>query len=273
MTSPYLSKTRTIEELDALLEENLKEAFIAGKNITNDVVPKAIVNIDEICQSSVFSMENKSKQIIAKLDAWVDATRTEISIESDSARQEISNLVSAAKSDQHTVDVLDSMISETTRLSLDRIAKCAESSVSKIREESSQIIQELSLKAADSFNEFKALTALATKRIKESVEKAGKVFESIKNSTNGEKALARARKETQKAIGDAESASLELEKAKSRTEKRINEAMEAASKRIEQAYKASAKELQQAVDDAAAKLDMVAKDSLRGFSITHGNTE
>ena len=129
------------------------------------------------------------------------------------------------------------------------------------------------MKAADVFKEFRALTAMATKKIKRSVKKAVKVSEAIKNSSNGKKALIWARKETQKVNGDAESASLELEKAKSRTVERINEAMEAASNRIEQAYEDSAKEIQQAVDDAAAKLDMISKDALQRFSNTHGNTD
>jgi len=69
MTSPYLFNTRPIEELDALLDKNLKEASIAGKKIIDEDVLEAIVNIDEICQSSVSSMENKSIQVIAKLNA------------------------------------------------------------------------------------------------------------------------------------------------------------------------------------------------------------
>ena len=69
MISPYLSNTRPIEELDALLDKNLKEASIAGKKIIDEDVLEAIVSIDEICQSSVSSMENKSIQVIAKLNA------------------------------------------------------------------------------------------------------------------------------------------------------------------------------------------------------------
>ena len=69
MTSPYLSNTRPIEELDVLLDKNLKEASIAGKKIIDEDVLEAFVSIDEICQSSVSSMENKSIQVIAKLNA------------------------------------------------------------------------------------------------------------------------------------------------------------------------------------------------------------
>lgn len=69
MTSPYLSNTRPIEELDVLLDKNLKEASIAGKKIIDEDVLEAIVSIDEICQSSASSMENKSIQVIAKLNA------------------------------------------------------------------------------------------------------------------------------------------------------------------------------------------------------------
>jgi hypothetical protein len=250
-----------MEELDALLKERMQTVTINEKKLVEEDVPNAISNIDRICSQSISEIEIKSRQIVERVSSWVETATAEFLNETEAARAQIKALVED-RSDRRTVDLLTSMISETSYLSMNRISKCAEVSINKIRVETSKSVLELRTNAANAFKDFRALAANTTKKIREAVEKAGENFKASKQASEGAKSLEQVKKETSIAIAEAESASIELENAKARTIERINEAVHAASRRIELAHTDAAAEIKIAKDRAELKLKEIADDAV-----------
>ncbi len=265
MTSPYLKNTRSVEELDALLEEKQGTIAVYGKNLIEKDVPDAVSNINKVCEDSISEIEQKSNQIVARVTSWVETATAEFLNETEDTRKQIENLVKE-KSDVRTVDLLTSMISETSYLSVNRISKCAEASIKKIRDVTTKSIQELRTNAADAFSDFRAMTVKATNKIKEAVEKAGKKFATVRKSSDGRHSIEQVKKETAMAIAEAESASVELENAKARTINRINKAVETASRRIEQAHTDAEDEIRKAKEKAERKLKEITEDAINRLS-------
>ncbi len=261
MSSPYLKNVRSMEELDALLAKRQQTFVDIEKKLVEKDVPDAVSSIDRICKQSIDEIEEKSKRIVAKVSSWVESATTEFLNETEMARAQIHNLVED-RSDQRTVDLLISMISETSYLSTTRISKCAENSVNKIRSEITSSILELRTNAANAIKDFRALAARTTKKIRETVEAAGKKYKNAKEKPDEAKSLEQVKKETAKAIAEAESASAELENAKARTVTRINDAVHAASSRIEQAHTDAVSEIQIARDRAEEKLKEISSDAI-----------
>lgn len=253
-----------MEELDALLEERLQTASSNEKKLLETDVPEAISNIDRICSDSIHEIEKKSRQIVDMVSSWVETATAEFHNETEAARQQIKALVEDG-SNQRTIDMLTSMISETSYLSANRISRCAEVSINKIRTETSKSILELRTNAANAFKDFRALAAKATNKIKMAVEKAALRFKSAKSSSDPQASLEQLKKETNIAVAEAESASAELENAKIRTIERINDAVNAASLRIEQAHLDAAKEIKIAKERAELKLKEISDDAIFRF--------
>lgn len=254
-----------MKELDALLAESLQNVSANEKKLVEEDVPLAIGNIDHICCEAIAEIESKSKQIVDRVSSWVESATSEFLSETEAARQQIQGLVED-RSDQRTVDLLTSMISETSYLSTTRISKCAEVSINKIRAETTKSVLELRTNAANAFKDFRALAANTTKKIRVAVEKAGDKFKKARQSSNGRDSLEQAKKETSRAIAEAESASSELENAKARTIERINEAVHAASRRIELAHSDAANDINTAKERAEQKLKEIADDAVLRLS-------
>ena len=142
MNSSYLKNTRSMEELDALLEKKGMKVSNIGSNLIDKDVPEAIGNINKICEESIAMIEEKSKQVIDKLSSWVKSTTAEFLNETEVARDKISKIVTDP-ADQNGKDRVSAMISETSYLSVKRIKACADSSVEKIRTEVELSLQNL----------------------------------------------------------------------------------------------------------------------------------
>lgn len=266
MSSPYLNNTRSMEELDALLEESLRQASGEGNKLIADEVRDVIGSIGEVCKKSLAQIEEQTSKTVANVSSCVEIAKAEFLNETEAARMKIEALMDDP-SKQRTVDILSSMISETSYLSLGRISKCADGAIKKIRSEASDAIVDLRKKVADSYKSFRAMAAKAANSIRGRVEKAAHSYAQAKKTSDGNGALKELKKETHQIISDAESASTLLEEAKAKTVEDINEAMQAASERIEKARKEAAEDIGKAKEAAEFKLNDLAKDALNRLAM------
>jgi len=255
VTSSYLKNTRSPEELDALIEEHTKRASTNEKKFIEKDIPETISNIDSVCKDSVSMLEEKTTQIISKISTWVATATAEIFNDTEAARIKITNIVEDPF-DPRPSEIINGMITQVSNLSINLISQSAETSIRKIRLEASQSIQDLRKNAANAFKNFRAIAARLGTKIRESIVNTGNALEAVKKSSNGQQLLDQVRKETEKAVADAESASDKLEKAKARTINRINEALEIANQRIEQAHADATKEIQESLEKAVSKLKL-----------------
>jgi len=258
VSSSYLKNIRSLEELDALLEEEKKRASTNGKKLIKEYVPQAIDAIDRFCNDSVFRIEEKSKQTIARFSSFSETTIAAFLNETEIARHQITRIMEGT-SDQRTLDIVVGMVSETSHHYANRISDFAKDSIDEIRLEASRSILELRQKTADAFKDFRALTARVVKQIRETVEGIGNTFEAVKKAPKNQRSFERAKKDTEKAVADTESAFAEIDKAKERTIKRINDSMDAASRRIEQSQEDAIHKIRQAKGESEAKLKEIAE--------------
>lgn len=262
MTSRYLKNIRSMEELDALLEESLKKASTSAKKLLEEDVPEAIDSINRLCEDSISKIQKKSEQIINKISSSVETATSEILNETKAAQHEITRLVDDI-SDQDPINITTDMIAEVSHLSLNRISKCAKDSITEIESAVSQFVLELRKKTTDVFKEFGALAAKAEKNIREFVQSAGRTFRAAKKGPNRQQSLEQVKKDTERAVSEAENTLSELEKAKARTINRINEAMDAASRRIEQAYADATNEIRQAEEKSKLMVKEIIETAMR----------
>lgn len=262
MSSSYLNNTRSVEELDALLEESLRQAGNNGKNIIKDEVRDVIGNIGTVSKTAIVRIEEKANEIVATVAASVVETRSELLIETDEAQKQIASLVDDP-SKERTVELLTSMIQETSYLSLGRISKCADAAIQHIRTESTNAINDLRKTVANSFRAFRSLTTKAVNQIREKVEEAATAFaEAKKNKVEDYFTLENIKKEAEKIVIEAEISSRQIEDEKSRTTLKVNEAIEEATRRIERAHAEAAEKINEARDAADNRLHELVKDAI-----------
>lgn len=265
MASPYLKKTRSPEELDALIEGHLDQVSTNEQKFVEKNVFEMIGDIDRVCENAVSMIEERTGQVVAQISSWVETTNAEIYNDAEAAKLKITSIVEDP-SDPRPSEIVTGMISEVTNLTIDRVSQCAVTSIRKIRSETSQSIEDLRKKVADSFSGFSELAAKAAVKIRESIVNAGRRFEAAKEASNGQEALEQVKKETEKAVADAERASGELEKAKARTINLINEALDVANELIEQAFLDAKNEIQIRKEQAVLKLDAASEAALALYS-------
>lgn len=267
VTSPYLCKTRSPQELDALIEKHMKGITAVEKKLVETDLPDLLGGIDRVCKDSIAKIEEKSKQVVVRISMCVDTATEEFFKDTETARQEILRIVNET-SDEHDKDVVAGMISEVTYLSVNRISQRSQDLIGQIREEADAAIQELRHKTADAFKNFRALAAKVTARIKESVSKAVDAYEASRNSNDPSQSRAQVKADIEKAAVDAERAALELTQAKERTIAGINQSLDVASKRIEQALAVAALDIQKAEVQAVVVLKETAEVALRHYGKT-----
>lgn len=250
-----------MEELDALLEESLRKASGQGKKKIADEVRDVIGSIGIVCKESVARIEAQTSKIVANVSSEVEAARAEFLGETEEARHKIESLMENP-SQQRTVELLSSMISETSYLSLGRMSKCAEKAIQNIRSEASNAIVDLRKQVADSYKKFRGMAAQAADNIRERVEKAASQYDTSKKKNDDKETRQKLKDEAHKIIAEAEIASNMIEEAKAKTVKDINDAMEIASERIEKAQADAARDIHDAKENAEAKLHEMAQDAL-----------
>ena len=262
VTSPYLFKTRSSHELDALLEKHLKGISAVEKKLVETDVPDLLGSIERVCKDSIAKIEEKSKQVVVRISLCVDTATEEFFKDTEAARLEISNIVDQT-SDEHDKDLAAGMISEVTYLSVNRISQRSQELIGQIREEAEASIHDLRLEIADAFKTFRALAAKVATRIKTSVSKVVEAYEAARKSKDSSPSRAQVKADIEKAAIDAERAALELTQAKERTIVSINQSLHTVNRRIEQALAAAALDIEQAEARAVVSLKETAAVALR----------
>lgn len=253
MTSDYLTRTRTLEELDALFEQDRLSAAKIAKTVFAHEVAVAIANIGEINQVASARILADSQIASAKMqtDAEVAAT-----LLLSKAEITVLQLEQYASGDTKHIDVNKCMILEISRSTINAISTTAseamatiqheaENAIRRMRENATKAIESIHAMAEKLALEVEAKAAMARDALAEEKTQSRTVDETAESAKNRAELILvhatysreRLREATQKIIAEIEAMSASaiqtISEAMAASERRIIDARTRAIKQIE----------------------------------------
>jgi hypothetical protein len=250
MTSDYLKRTRSLEEVYALIDKNRVEAAKAAQAKFHDDMEAAIATIASISSIAAARVQADSRVASAKvlIDAEVAATRL-------LAEAELQATKSANEILTKPREVVEAALLEIGRHTTLRLVAAARESVEKIQQDAEAAIKLLRETGTIAIGEIQQLSANVSEQIKRDAELAAQKLEEYrKQARTTEDAAADGVDLAEIVITAAEKASAHLQEAIKATLAKINAITDEACQAVHEAALAAEKKILDGQERALARL-------------------
>ncbi|OEJ64328.1 hypothetical protein [Magnetovibrio blakemorei] len=252
MVSDYLKNNRTIDELDALFEQDRIAAIKIAATVLNHEVSTAITNIGEINQIANARIMADSQVAAAKMMTDAEIASTHLI-----AKAELAVLDIKIQDQQSAEEIAlqADMISEIGRSTTEVITNNAQEAVQAIQNEASEAITHLKQNATNAILMIKSLSAEISTRVTESAEKAKEKLDQAKRHIRTtEELIVEAEKQKQFITDTVHVSSLELRQVAEHSIANLHATTDAASKAITDAVVLSQARILEARDRALRRI-------------------
>ena len=174
MTSDYLNRPKTLDELDALFAADRVAAAAIAETIINQEIATAISNVTEIHHIANARIQADSAVASAKIAADAEVCATELVSRAELAVLEIR---SRAADTDITNDQVAAMISEIGYSTREEITNSASDAVGAIRQQAEAAIGRISDLAKNSIMEIRSSAEKYADRVRENAEIARRKLE------------------------------------------------------------------------------------------------
>lgn len=252
MVSEYLEHNRTIEELDALFEQDRIAAAKIAVVALNHEVTTAVTNISEIHQVANARIFADGQIASAKLMTDAEITATHLIAKAELA------VIDVRMRDQNSTKLSDlhvAMISEIGRTTAEGISQNAQESIQAIQNDAAEAIALLKQNASNAISMIQNLSTEISQRIDLSAKRAQEKLEQSKlHHRTAEELIVEA--ESQKALiaEAAKASSQDLQRCVEDSISNLHAATDAASAAISEAVTTSRQRILAARDKALVRI-------------------
>ncbi|MBC8269671.1 MAG: hypothetical protein H8E36_13065 [Rhodospirillaceae bacterium] len=265
MVSEYLKHSRSLEELDALIEHDRRAAALIARALLDKDVIQFLAHIDKVSEISLARIVSESEISVVRIMANAEIAAARLAAQTDQIQLEIDKL-NSSQPNEEALEIAVAMIAESSRRHSQDVAEEAKQAIDQIEKDSAEAIDRLNKFTKESIAEIQKLKEQSTKNVDAmAVDASIKLKKSKLGIRTAEQAVWESEDASDLILSYAEEASQKMQSKFNWATDRIQTATEVAHNRIRATCKESTKRIEATRDRAIENLKNVIEAALSKF--------